>query len=514
MNKIIKDFNNYNIENYKKDVKSFGMEKVWNEILENVLDCDSNKIFTVQNFGELYEIGLAENNKISKKELGKYYTPEDVATVMSTYFSALSGNNICDVCCGTGNLILSFLNVIDIKNVKKILEEKRLFLYDIDSLALKICKFSIAIKFGKEYFDNINIIEGDFLDTSIRLPENSKVISNPPYFKITNIKDSWEKDEIIEKSKEFYCAIMGKILKQSISSVIITPYSFISGDKFYPLRKEMNNHTGFIISFDNVPGNIFNGKKHGIFNTNNANSVRAAITVTKNNKPSGYKISPLIRFKTDEREKLLNSNILIDTIPSVYQTVTEDKKRFFKCDKTLIELYTFWNNKSNKKLKDYFSKNEENSLCFPNSCRYFTVSSVKKLDRTGKYTLNFKTKEDMYLSYCFLNSSFAYWHWRLFDGGVNFALGLLSDMPVFFDNLSSKEKENLIKIAKEMIEKENDYLVYKLNAGKAQENIKFPESYRKKINKILVKNLTEKEFNIEKIHNNFFFEKGENIGKE
>ena len=63
---------------------------------------------------------------------------------------------------------------------------------------------------------------------------------------------------------------------------------------------------GFIVSFDNVPGNIFCGRKHGIFNTNTANSVRASITVLKKDDAlKGFKVSPLIRFKNEEREKLL-----------------------------------------------------------------------------------------------------------------------------------------------------------------------------------------------------------------
>lgn len=53
---------------------------------------------------------------------------------------------------------------------------------------------------------------------------------------------------------------MEKIIQQSVSSVIITPYSFIGGTKYYALRKTMNHYHGFIVVFDNVPGNIFKGK--------------------------------------------------------------------------------------------------------------------------------------------------------------------------------------------------------------------------------------------------------------
>ena len=48
-------------------------------------------------------------------------------------------------------------------------------------------------------------------------------------------------------------------------------------------------------------------------------------------------------------------------------------------------------------------------------------------------------------------------------------------------------KEKLNEIAKEMQSVEEEYLSYKKNAGEMQENIKFPERYRKQINEILLK---------------------------
>jgi type I restriction-modification system DNA methylase subunit len=55
-------------------------------------------------------MGLAEENKIEKKNAGKYYTPDDVAIIMAQYLLELPGDNICDLCCGTGNLIFAVLN--------------------------------------------------------------------------------------------------------------------------------------------------------------------------------------------------------------------------------------------------------------------------------------------------------------------------------------------------------------------------------------------------------------------
>ena len=280
--KININFDNYTIEQYKTDLDNYGLEIVWDQLLRYCIDNTPPTILNVDNFGELYEIGLAHTNKIAKKEMGKYFTPSDVAKLMADWLSTLRGENVCDVCCGTGNLILSYLKNLDKKDLYSLLSNKRIFLYDIDSLALKICLYSIGIIYGKEYMKNVTVVDGDFLNRNVVLPANCKVISNPPYYKIKEIDNTWENTDVIKKSKEFYSSIMEKIITQSNASVIITPYSFIGGEKFYPLREKLNNYNGFIVSFDNVPGSIFSGKKHGIFNSNNTNSVRAAITVVEN----------------------------------------------------------------------------------------------------------------------------------------------------------------------------------------------------------------------------------------
>ena len=49
--------------------------------------------------------------------MGKYYTPIDVAEVMAKFLLDLPGDNICDLCCGTGNLILSVLDLIAVESI-------------------------------------------------------------------------------------------------------------------------------------------------------------------------------------------------------------------------------------------------------------------------------------------------------------------------------------------------------------------------------------------------------------
>ena len=318
-------FNNYTLEDYCCDIKSIGLEKTWSCICTYLLSYGEsfNGIIKVSDFGDLYEYGLAFEDKYNKKSSGQYYTPNDVSLVLSQWFDETEGYNICDVGCGSGNLILAYLDLIGRDRAEEILASGRLYLYDNDKIALNICKSTILFKYGLQFSDKIHDKCCDFLDKNIVLPENCKVISNPPYATITQYNYNWNMTQIITDTKEYYAAFMEKILLQSRGAVIITPYSFMGGRKFYSLRKAMNDHSGFIVSFDNVPGNVFQGKKHGIFNTNTSNSVRAAITVVQNkNNTKGFKVSPLIRFKNEEREKLFNTKVLEQFVSKERQIIT------------------------------------------------------------------------------------------------------------------------------------------------------------------------------------------------
>ena len=505
---MLTKYNSYILEDYIADIETIGLERTWTNILSYVLNDGNNKFLSTENFAELYEIGLAIQDKYAKKESGQYYTPDDVATVMSKWYKDLQGEAICDVACGTGKLILTYLDIIGYEKARSLLQKGLVYLFDNDKVALTICKTILVCKYGRDIENKINAIYCDFLSKDITLPNNCKVISNPPYSSVNTVSDTWESTEVAKKTKELYAIFMEKIITQSKCSVIITPYSFLGGNKFYSLRKIMNRYNGFVVSFDNVPGNVFCGRKHGIFNTNTANSVRAAITVVENKTDiKGFKFSPLIRFKNEERAALFDTHVLESFIDEKYQIVNNDSTMHQRCVKSLSDVWTKWNTISKKILKNYISQNGEYTLSMPNTCRYFTTASSGIMNRNGQIVLSFNDKHIFDYIFCMINSSFVYWYWRTYDGGITFPKGLLLNMPVFYDKLTDEDIQFFDEMADIMIECANKYTVTKNNVG-VQENIKYPRWYRDKINRrlldILECNISEKEFDI--IHSNMALE--------
>lgn len=150
-------------------------------------------------------------------------------------------------------------------------------------------------------------------------------------------------------------------------------------------------------------------------------------------------------------------------------------------------------------------------LFLPTTCRYFTVGSKKNLSRDGKRIIRIADKNKYNYVYCMMNSTFAYWYWRLYDGGINCPLTIINNIPIFYDLFNEKQISKLNKIAEEMQSKENEFLVYKVNAGKKQENIKFPKKYRNEINNLFfeVLNIKQDISVLDKIHSSTLFEERE-----
>ena len=116
---------------------------------------------------------------------------------------------------------------------------------------------------------------------------------------------------------------------------------------------------------------------------------------------------------------------------------------------------------------------------------------------------SFRSADERAYFYCLANSSFAYWHWRLYDGGITYSRGLIEALPVFYDICSDEDKAFFRRMEEEMTLREKEFIIKKNNVG-VQENIKFPREFRDRINKrfleILGRNENAEVFDI--LHSN------------
>lgn len=421
----------------------------------------------------LYEYSLAYINCDKRKQEGQYFTPDDVAQVMARKALSFSKNKVwIDPCSGVGNLSFWLIKLHD--NPEEFLKHN-IFLVDRDGLALFIARFILAINFQNNdlrFFDNIKsqFIMADFLSSN-ELPKYDFAILNPPYVMV-------ESDERFETSaaRDMYAYFLEKVIKASSGFVSITPQTFTNGQKFNSLRRLLlNNFSSMdIYCFDNVPDNIFRGIKFGSKNTNTANSTRAGIIVAKKeiNKKS-FNITPLLRWRVKDRQKLLNS---IDTYLGQV-SLREDV--FPKLQRGLLPLYDIAK-KQEKLLAHFISKRPTNHrLIVPSTPRYFISALKCEVARASFKTLYFYNKEEMNIAYLLLNSSYMYWWWRVNDGGMTISEKTLLTLPIF-DNIAVDAKM-LEKI--ERSEKTNK--VIKRNAGKDNENVKHDSSLIKEITQSL-----------------------------
>lgn len=488
----------FTIDYYKLKIDRVGFKTVWREyssmLISNGIEYFENNVVSFDDIGRLYEIGLAHENKSNKKDLGKYYTPKDVCMLMSCMLLEDGRlHSLADTGCGCGNLIIETL-----KQIKKRSEEEfkevicNLYLYDSDEIALNVCVSRIIALFGLEQNITINKIKGDFLSKKVFLPKGIAVIANPPYSQIKYLEFNWNKLPCLEQSKDLYIGFLEKILNSANKIVIVSPQSYIVGSKFSKIREKLyKDFSGEIYSFDNVPGTLFDGRKEGIFNTNTANGVRAAIGNFTRREITGFRLTHLIRFKAIQRMKVINLNYLKSQLGDNIQNLKKPLKCFREYENFVYSII----NNENYPFEDLLSETRTQYPLYVNSsARYFIVSSANPLDRNGVFTIYAKDEDSYYIAYALLNSSYCYLWWRMMDGGILLPKSILRSIPVS-QTLSINIK--IREYCDKMIKMEKKYFVYKMNSGVLQQSIKFPEDIRNNLNKLLFKNM---DFSL--IHNN------------
>lgn len=443
--------------------------------------CVNDNGYTIESLSELYEHGLSIHDKKAKKEMGKYYTPSDVSDIMANnILPNIDNRRIVDPCCGSGNLIIALTAMVE---KPWYLITHGIMLYDIDPLAIFITKTILSIQHaphGEHVANNdISSHNGDFLDDSATISTNDVIIMNPPYGKVAGYHQYRT-----SHMHEIYTLFMEKACR-SHAFVSITPQSFISGEKFADLRNILiQERKTDIIAYDNVPGHIFNGRKHGIFNSNTSNSVRAAITVSTHDTVSAIRSTPVIRWKNGERDRALS------IYPSIMNNIPyqhDASKPIAKCPST-IQWIINNNNSDDIGSITTADDNARYHLYIPTTPRYYTSASTHELRRSSMIQLNFSDKESAAKVYIMLNSSYAYAWWRIFDAGITLTKGLLLSIPI----PKSLSGEKAIRQFDKLRCQEMKYLTVKINAGKTNENIKWEPAIIHENNGILFHDMDEK----------------------
>ena len=457
-----KDFNNYII--YEED------------LLEGL---------TVGQVSILYEYCLAEYNPSDRKNKGQYFTPDDVAKWMVSHAETFPDGVWLDPCAGVGNLSHWLVSIQP--NPEQFITSN-LILNDIDPTALIIAKTLLYKNFYHNNENLYNIMSERFTQKNFlidTLPEYDYVLMNPPYA-ATDKNDNF----VTADSKELYAYFLEQTIITSKGFISVTPQSYTHSSKFKILRKLLLKHFNniHIYNFDNIPDSIFKGVKYGSLNTNTVNSVRASILVAKNMLKKEYNITPLLRWRRNERNKMFT---IVETQCSP-QVFTENI--FPKNYKTLTTLYN--TTRKHKTLSHIISPNPtEHILYVPSTPRYYISATKRKLSRKSFHTLYFNNEKDLNYVYLLLNSSIMFWWWRVNDGGMTLSKTTLLTVPL----ISFPIKKSLIN---ELEQSENINITVKLNSGLLNENVKHSQVLIKKLNKHIDSVNADSLF---KLHNNTDF---------
>jgi hypothetical protein len=195
--------------------------------------------------------------------------------------------------------------------------------------------------------------------------------------------------------------------------------------------------------------------------------VVAAVSLDK----KGHQITSLLRWRTHERDVFFSK---LDKFLSKPKLTSD---YFPKVNSRFITLY---NKVSKLKTLDSILSPVETqfALYIPSAPRYFIPALKKPVSRTSLKTLYFANMDDLNKAYLLINSSFMYWWWRVRDGGMTLSFETIKSLPLLDFKLDKKLINKLTK-------SESSNLVFKMNAGSLQENVKHDSSLISEINDLV-----------------------------
>jgi len=428
---------------------------------------------TIGEVSVCYEALLSQLDRDHRKSSGQFFTPDDAATFMAQKSTSFGAGVWLDPCCGVGNLAWHLTGLQDKPDE---FVRDHLVLIDRDTTALKSAIALIAADYAAEG-DQEGVrmlaekaVPRDFL-TRPALPAHDFVIVNPPYARADE-KIGYE----TARCRDLFAYFMERVAKSSQGYIAVTPASYISAPKFQTLRDVVDRESdgGDIYVFDNVPDTLFRGYKFGSNNTSRTNFVRAAVTVCRP-EAVGWRLTPIIRWQATARAKMFEEcgSLLAPRRVGPHG-------EWAKLGPGLEKVWDALRLQSEAIHDLVTPETTEHRLDVGLTPRYYISASRRELDRGSKATLFFRSAQDRDRAAVVLNSSVPYLWWRALDGGVTLPRRVLMTVPV----------PQIERIDPSLLERlrvsEEENLVIKLNAGRANENVKHSEDLVRALNDVVL----------------------------
>lgn len=118
----------------------------------------------------------------NRSEKGIYYTPSKIVDETLSHISFDSYQRILDPACGSGNFLMKAF--YKLKRGKKLTDEQiieRLYGFDIDPVAVFLCKINLYYLSEHVNFNKIQIQQQDFLLLDKKMKPFDMIIGNPPW---------------------------------------------------------------------------------------------------------------------------------------------------------------------------------------------------------------------------------------------------------------------------------------------------------------------------------------------
>ncbi|HOJ64081.1 MAG TPA: N-6 DNA methylase [Spirochaetota bacterium] len=170
--------------------------------------------------GLIYQSIFKEGEK-SKK--GSYYTPLNIINKIRDLY-VKKNFAVCDPCCGTGQFLLSFAEIIE--------NPENLYGFDIDKIAVKIARFNLILKYRDVDFEP-NIFYHNFLIDEYKGIPFDLIATNPPWgahFSYEELKILKEKFPDIKSGESFSYFLLASlnVLKEGGILSFVLPESILN----------------------------------------------------------------------------------------------------------------------------------------------------------------------------------------------------------------------------------------------------------------------------------------------